>query len=237
MSKSVVKKAVRAGFVLFAFIIVGCTTPLQVEPAAKLQQVDHSIVRFQFKDPEIKEQEHIGTGFIYQTSKLVVTCAHVLPGQDILTVSLASDPERKVKVKVLHRDEQKDLAVLEIVEGWSDFYLLPRSENTFAGLPVITYGYSSHVEQYDGLYCSGGVVAQPVEQFIKVDGAPYQFALADIRVSVGNSGGPLLDWNGGVVGIVHGVTYSGSGATTYYTPVSGIDAYIEQTGVFEQYQR
>jgi S1-C subfamily serine protease len=234
MNTSAVTNTVRAGIVLLVFLLIGCSTPLSVGPPAELEQVDRNIIRFQFKDPEIKEQEHIGTGFIYQAAQLVVTCAHVLPDQDDLTVSLASDPDREVMVRVLHRDVQKDLAVLEIFEGWSNTYLLPRSENVYAGLPVLTYGYSSHVDQYDGLYCSGGVVAQPTEQFIEVDGEPYQFALADIRVSVGNSGGPLLDWNGDVIGIVHGVTYSGSGSTTYYTPVSGIDAYLEETGARAQ---
>jgi serine protease Do len=127
-----------------------------------------------------------GSGVIWNSEGLIVTNAHVADSQ-VHDVELADG--RRLQAWLLARDRKRDLAAL--VVSSSDLPAAStRSARTLrAGEMVIAIG-----NPWDGVRAvSTGIVHHAVRN------APW--LLADIRLAPGNSGGPLADAQGNVVGI------------------------------------
>ncbi|MET1754184.1 Do family serine endopeptidase [Novosphingobium sp. RD2P27] len=137
--------------------------------------------------------ETMGSGFIIDSKGLVVTNAHVVAGADQLTVKLADG--RNVSAKLVGQDEKTDLAVLRIEGGnfaavkWGNSDALRVGEDVVAvGSP---FGLGSTVTK--GIVSSRdrSIGAGPYDEFLQIDAA----------INQGNSGGPLFDASGQVVGV------------------------------------
>ncbi|QOR33979.1 trypsin-like peptidase domain-containing protein [Clostridium sp. 'deep sea'] len=145
-----------------------------------------------------------GTGFIVDPKKgYVVTNEHVISGAKEVVVTLSSGT--KVQAEVVGSDEYSDLAVLKI--NLND---LSKDEQD---LPYVTFGDSSTLQVGNFVLAIGnplgaefarttthGIVSA-VDRVLTVDGKQYSLLQIDAAINEGNSGGPLLDLNGKVVGI------------------------------------
>lgn len=136
----------------------------------------------------------MGSGFVIDERGLVVTNAHVIAGADEVTVKLADG--RELPATVVGRDEKTDLAVLRVKGGgrltavaWGNSGGVRIGEDVVAvGSPfglgtTVTKGIVSGRERTIG--------AGPYDDFLQID-AP---------INQGNSGGPLFDASGKVVGV------------------------------------
>ncbi|MGC8531324.1 MAG: trypsin-like peptidase domain-containing protein [Acidiphilium sp.] len=152
-----------------------------------------------------RAEQALGTGFFIDPSGYLVTNHHVIAGASRVTVTLSDG--RVYAARRVGVDQQADLAVLKIDVGHK--------------VPYLKFGHSSRLALGDwvvaignpfglGTSVSAGVVsalhrdigAKPFDDYIQTDAA----------INRGNSGGPLLDIKGRVIGVDSAI-YSPSGGS------------------------
>jgi len=146
-----------------------------------------------------------GSGFVLSPDR-VMTNAHVVAGANSVTVEASGNP---YDATVVSYDPTIDIAILSVPN-------LPPGPLAFANAPA-TSGTEAIVMGYPG---GGGFVATParIRELIELSGPDiYRNATVNrevytIRASVeqGNSGGPLIDLNGHVLGVVFGAAVDDS---------------------------
>jgi serine protease Do len=144
--------------------------------------------------PDAAPGRSVGSGFIISADGYVLTNHHVVDGADEITVRL--DDRRELKAKLVGSDEAYDVAVLK-VEG--------------KDLPSLRLGSSSALKQGQWVVAIGSplgleqsVTAGIVSALGRSGGRGQQyvpFIQTDVAINRGNSGGPLLNTSGEVVGI------------------------------------
>ena len=148
-------------------------------------------------------RQGLGSGFIISEDGYILTNAHVVAEFDDVNVRLA-DAKREFKAKVIGVDKRSDVALLKV---------------DATGLPTAKLGDSSRLEPGDWVAAIGspfgfantitaGIVSAkgrslPDEMYVP-------FIQTDVAVNPGNSGGPLLNLQGEVIG-VNSLIYSGTG--------------------------
>ncbi|MBC6110848.1 trypsin-like peptidase domain-containing protein [Pedobacter sp. CCM 8938] len=137
-----------------------------------------------------------GTGFAISTNGYILTNLHVINGADSLYVQ--NSKGESFKVKAVYTDSQYDMAILKISDkNFSNLSSLPytiKRNSSSIGENVYTLGYPK-----DDAVLGEGYVSSK-NGFVG-DTTQYQVA---ISVNPGNSGGPLLDNNGNLVGVISG---------------------------------
>jgi serine protease Do len=143
-----------------------------------------------------------GSGFLISADGLVLTNAHVVDGAKEVTVKLSD--HREYKAKVLGADRSSDIAVLKIDGHGLPIVTLGDSEQLGVGDYVLAIGEPFGLEET----ATAGIVSAKGRS---LPGDGYvPFIQTDAAVNPGNSGGPLFDANGSVVGI-NAQIYSNSG--------------------------
>lgn len=141
------------------------------------------------------KRKALGSGFIIDKSGLIMTNNHVVQKATDITVVTAD--EKEYKAKVIGTDPRTDLALIKITA-------------TDAALPTLTLGDSDKMEVGDWVISIGNPLglAHTVTQGIVSAKArflglgPYDnFIQTDAPVNPGNSGGPLLNLRGEVIGV------------------------------------
>lgn len=145
-----------------------------------------------------------GTGFALSSDGYIVTSCHVIQGTDSIIVE--NKNSIRYKVKEVYKDQKYDLAILKIEDPeFKGFGQLPYSFKKSAsdlGGRVFTLGFPKEDIVYGEGYISSS------SGFLG-DTLDYQVS---IPVNVGNSGSPLFDEKGNIVGIVSGKLNGTEGA-------------------------
>jgi serine protease Do len=143
-----------------------------------------------------------GSGFIVSSDGIVLTNAHVVDGAKEVTVKLSN--HREYKAKVLGADRTSDIAVLKIDARDLPTVQIGDSNQLSVGDYVLAIGEPFGLEET----ATAGIVSAKGRS---LPGDGYvPFIQTDAAVNPGNSGGPLFDANGSVVGI-NAQIYSHSG--------------------------
>ncbi|WP_419730710.1 DegQ family serine endoprotease [Lichenicola sp.] len=151
------------------------------------------------------KMQSLGSGFIIDPSGLIVTNNHVIKGADSITVTLQDNTV--LKARLLGHDDKTDLALLKV--------------DTDHKLPAVAFGDSDKARVGDWVVAignpfglSGTVTAGIVSSRGRsLDSGPYDdFIQTDAPINRGNSGGPLFDMDGNVIGINTAI-YSPSGGS------------------------
>lgn len=153
------------------------------------------------QQPEQEQQPRgVGSGFILSADGFVMTNAHVVEGAEEVMVTLTD--QREFKAKIIGADKRTDVAVLKI-------------EAT--GLPFVKIGDVSRLKVGEWVLAIGSpfglentVTAGIVSAMQRDTGDYLPFIQTDVAVNPGNSGGPLINMRGEVVGI-NSQIYSRSG--------------------------
>lgn len=149
--------------------------------------------------PQTRQAQSLGSGFLISADGYVVTNNHVVsPGAegatvDSITVTLNNREE--YTARLVGRDVATDLALLKI-EGKKPFPFVKFGDSTKArvGDWVVAIG-----EPYA---LAGTVTAGFISAVHRSTGGPYdRFIQTDASINQGNSGGPMFDMNGNVIGI------------------------------------
>jgi serine protease Do len=151
--------------------------------------------------PSRERQEALGSGFVVDRSGIVLTNNHVVAGADEVVVRLADN--RKFAARVLGSDPPTDVAVVRI-------------EHAPADLQAVTLGDSDRVRVGDYVLAIGnplglgqtvtmGIVSAKNrvigDKLGDVDPRYEDFIQTDAAINQGNSGGPLFNFKGEVIGI------------------------------------
>lgn len=210
------------------------TAPTTIEAEFDITQVEPSVVKIAaegtFIDPEFGEQRNsagVGSGSIISEDGIVVTNNHVVTGAALLRVTVPG-VAKPVNARILGVSECSDLAVIQL-EGDGYPTLEFRDEPATVGLPVYAAGYpasdASTIDEVDYTLTRGIVsstTASGESTWASVDNVLEH----DARIRGGNSGGPLLDEFGKIVGI----NYAGIDASdqNYAITIADAQPIIEQ---------
>jgi serine protease Do len=133
----------------------------------------------------------VGSGFIISGDGFVLTNAHVVEGADEVTVTLTD--RREFKAKVLGADRRSDVALLKLAA---------------ANLPYLRTGDSSKIRVGEWVVAIGSpfnldntVTAGIISAKSRDTGEYLPLIQSDVAVNPGNSGGPLINMRGEVIGI------------------------------------
>jgi serine protease Do len=140
------------------------------------------------------KQQALGTGFIIDPSGIIVTNFHVAGKADSITVTLTDG--RKLTAKLLGGDEKTDLAVLKVKSDKPLPYVEFEDGNKVkVGQPVMAVGNPFGL---GGTVTTGIVSARGRD----IQSGPFDdYIQTDAAINRGNSGGPLFDMDGKVIGI------------------------------------
>ena len=149
-----------------------------------------------FRIPQQRGEQQVrgqGSGFIVREDGVILTNAHVIDGADEVTVRL--NDKREFKAKVLGADKATDVAVLKIEGRNLPTVKIGSTANTRVGEWVLAigspYGFESSA--------SAGIVSAKSRSLPDDNYVP--FIQTDVAVNPGNSGGPLFNMAGEVIGI------------------------------------
>ncbi|WP_323073586.1 DegQ family serine endoprotease [Mycetohabitans endofungorum] len=144
----------------------------------------------------------LGSGFIVSKDGYILTNAHVIDGANVVTVRLTD--KREFRAKVVGSDKQSDVAVLKIDASNLPVVKIGDPKQSKVGQWVVAIGSPYG---FDNTVTSGIISAKsralPDENYT-------QFIQTDVPVNPGNSGGPLFNLQGDVIGI-NSMIYSQTG--------------------------
>jgi serine protease Do len=143
-----------------------------------------------------------GSGFIVNANGIILTNAHVVKDASEVTVKLTD--RREFKAKVLGSDSKTDVAVLKIEAKDLPVARMGKVKDLRVGEWVLAIGSPFGFENT----VTAGVVSAKGRSL--PDGGGVSFIQSDVAVNPGNSGGPLFNGRGEVVGI-NSQIYSRSG--------------------------
>jgi serine protease Do len=163
---------------------------------------------------QTREAMSLGSGFIISTDGFIVTNNHVISGGDeaaaknatLESITVTMPDRTEYKARIVGRDSAADLAVLKI--------------DAPKPLPFVQFGDSTHTRVGDWVIAIGnpfalggsvtaGIVSA-IHRAIGANGAYDRYIQTDAAINSGNSGGPMFDMAGNVVGINTAI-YSPSG--------------------------
>jgi len=147
----------------------------------------------------------LGSGFIIDPSGLIVTNNHVIEGADEISVILQNG--KRLKAKVVGRDSKTDLAVLQVKSNKKLSYVkFGNSDKSRVGDWVVAIGNPFGL----GGTVTAGIISARARN---INAGPYDdFIQSDASINKGNSGGPMFNMAGEVVGINTAI-YSPSGGS------------------------
>ncbi len=146
----------------------------------------------------IQAGQATGSGFVFDDEGHILTNAHVVEGAEDITVEIGDDGEQR-KATLVGTDPSSDVAVLDVEENDDLTSLeLGDSSGVEVGDPVVAIGNPFGLDRT----VTSGIVSAKQRQIQ----APNGFSISDViqtdaAVNPGNSGGPLLDSAGRVIGI------------------------------------
>jgi S1-C subfamily serine protease len=161
-------------------------------------------------NPQAQNTTEVGAGFIYDDAGHIVTANHVLAGAN--TVSVVFKDGDRYNATVVGRDAFTDTAVLKIGDNNNTTF----NETNISSVPV-TLGNSSSLRIGDRVVTIGYPFASKIAMTAGIIGQtdyllyfPFlgysvpNTILTDVAVNPGNSGGPLINMRGEVVGMIYG---------------------------------
>ena len=167
---------------------------MQFPPGSPFEQFFHDFQEKQKNGKHKHKATALGSGFIIDASGFIVTNNHVVQDADEITVILQDDTN--LTASVVGRDKKTDLALLKV--------------NSKKPLPSVSFGDSDKVRVGDWIiaigdpYGLGGTVTAGIisARSRDINSGPYdEYLQTDAPINRGNSGGPMFNMDGEVVGV------------------------------------
>jgi S1-C subfamily serine protease len=170
----------------------------------------------------IKSRGKMGTGFLVSANGMAATCKHVVEG--IVGPTAVLNDQSEFPLQVVAVSNKYDLALVQVLgHGDLPFLALRSDEGMVPGERLFAIGTSAGLQSTvtDGVFTGFRKILPREERFIQFS-AP---------VNQGNSGGPLLDAQGRVIGVVSMKTISAGGA-----PLSGLGFAVPSSDFSEEFR-
>jgi serine protease Do len=169
-----------------------------------------------FRDQPQQPRRTLGSGFIISKDGYILTNNHVVEGADKIEISLlakdikkSNKKENKFPATVIGRDAATDVALLKIKADVDlPFAFLGNSSTIQKGEWVLAMGNPFGLDHS----VSAGIVSAVGREISPNENRRFDdFIQTDAAINFGNSGGPLVNMKGEVVGINTAITAQGSG--------------------------
>jgi S1-C subfamily serine protease len=163
---------------------------------------------FGFSAPSSQTQESLGSGFVIDKAGHIITNEHVIAGAQKVQVSFSANDQ--ITATVVGKDPSTDVAVLKI-------------DTHARALTPLALGNSDDVNVGDSVYAIGnpfgytrtltsGLVSAVQRQITAPNSLPIDNAIqTDAAINHGNSGGPLIDTEGRVIGVTSQISTGNTG--------------------------
>ncbi len=152
------------------------------------------------REPITQEQQGGGSGFLISTDGYIVTNNHVISGgprgEAVNQVTVTLTNQKEYKATIVGRDVASDLALLKIDATGLPFVKFADSSKARVGDWVVAIGNPLGL----GSTVTAGIISA-VQRNLGQGGAYDRYLQTDTAINRGNSGGPLFDLQGNVVGI------------------------------------
>ncbi|HVM57176.1 MAG TPA: trypsin-like peptidase domain-containing protein [Gaiellaceae bacterium] len=151
-----------------------------------------------FGIPTTETQQALGSGFVIDKAGHIITNYHVVQGASSVSVSFSND--ERLPATIIGRDPSTDVAVLQVKAHSRAFdpLVLGNSDAVQVGDAVVAIGNPLGEDRS----ITSGIVSALQRQIVAPNGAPIDHVIqTDAALNHGNSGGPLLNARGQVVGI------------------------------------
>ncbi len=157
--------------------------------------------------PRYRREQGLGSGVIVSSDGYILTNNHVIDGADEVRVSLGD--QRSFEATIIGTDPETDVAVLKIDANDLPALVLTDSDNIRVGDIVFALGNPLGIGQ---TVTMGIVSATGRTEFNLLGEGSYEnFIQTDAAINRGNSGGPLVDAQGRVIGINTAILTAGTG--------------------------
>ena len=174
---------------------ISTTQTIEDGPSQDLEELFRDFLERRGEEPpQRRRASSLGSGFIIDAEGYIVTNHHVIEGADEITVRLHDD--RTLKAELIGSDQETDLALLKVESS--------------EPLPAATWGESSKARIGDWVmaignpFGLGGTVTVGIisAQQRDINAGRYDdFIQTDAAINKGNSGGPMFDLDGRVIGV------------------------------------
>jgi serine protease Do len=189
--------------------VVNISTTQMVSPDSQIQDLDEMFREFLDRQngekPRPRKATSLGSGFIIDPTGYIVTNNHVI--EDAEEITVITHDKKELTAKLVGRDEKTDLALLKV--------------ETDEPLPALKWGDSDALRIGDWIlaignpFGLGGTVTAGIVSARQrdINAGPYDdFIQTDASINRGNSGGPMFNMDGDVVGI-NSAIFSPSGGS------------------------
>ena len=149
---------------------------------------------FGFSEPRTRKAISLGSGFIIDPQGYIVTNAHVINGAYEISITLSNDPDKSYKAKIIGSDTKTDIALLKIEAKDLPYLKFADSDQAKVGDGIIAIGNPFGL---GGTVTSGIISAKSR----LIPGQFDEFIQIDAPMNRGNSGGPIINLKGEVVGV------------------------------------
>ncbi|MEK6638349.1 MAG: Do family serine endopeptidase [Pseudomonadota bacterium] len=151
--------------------------------------------------PVTREGQSLGSGFIISADGYIVTNNHVVSGEpgsnaEVSAITVIMPDRTEFKAKLVGRDPTSDLAVLKIEANNLPYVKFGDSTRTRVGDWIVAIGNPFGL----GGTVTAGIVSA-LHRVTGQGGANDRYIQTDASINRGNSGGPMFDMNGNVIGI------------------------------------
>lgn len=154
------------------------------------------------REPITQEQQGGGSGFLISDDGYIVTNNHVITGgprgEQVNEVTVTLTNQKEYRAKIVGRDATSDLALLKIDAKGLPFVKFGDSNKARVGDWVVAIGNPLGL----GSTVTAGIISA-VQRNIGQPGPYDRYIQTDTAINRGNSGGPLFDLEGNVVGITN----------------------------------
>ena len=192
-------------------VTVGIKQTIESQGSIEINPLDPFSPFRQIPGKKSDVEQNIGSGFVISQDGLIITNKHVV-ADTTATYKVLTNDSKKYDVEKIYRDPLNDLAILKISATGLKPLALGDSSHLELGQLVIAIG--TPLGEFTNTVTSGiisglgrGITAgSPFEGFVeKLDNVIQ----TDAAISPGNSGGPLLNSKGQVIGINTAIAQSG----------------------------
>lgn len=139
-----------------------------------------------------------GTGFAVSSEGYILTNAHVVEGSDKLTVKVFGEEEEREAI-LIGADSETDIAVLKVEGADIQPLKLGDSDKVRVGEYVLAIGNPLSTDELANTITFGIISATTRE--VTIDKYSNTYLQTDAAINFGNSGGPLINMKGEVIGI------------------------------------
>lgn len=179
--------------------VVNISTRQQVKVASPFAGTPFADMFGEGARPQTRQAQSLGSGFLISADGYIVTNNHVVSaggaGASVESITVRLTNREEYEARLIGRDPATDLAVLKI--------------DAKKPLPFVKFGDSTRARVGDWVVAignpyalSGTVTAGIISAVHRNTGGTYdRFIQTDASINQGNSGGPMFDMNGNVIGI------------------------------------